>query len=418
MKFLLSLLCCLCIFLTTQAENKLLQVFVDCSNGGNCYPEFIRQEIPLVNFVRDRLDADIHIVVTNQYNANQAGQYQLRFIGRNNFINSQDTIHYLVPPNSSDDEIRKLFVHHLKLGLVPFLTQLHQTDQIDITFKSTETPENTQSANDPWNYWVFKISANGSVDGNQNYFSGSGNFNITADRETEESKSNVYVSNSREIQKYNDQGTVYKYSFQSYNAGCSHNKKIREHWALGASLDATNSLFSNYKYRVQANIQSEYSVFPYKDFNNKRFVFLYSAGPSFNQYYDSTIYLKENDFFVQQSVGSIFSFIQPTGGTHIGIFWNNYIPDFSKNNLAIYGAIQYRIAKGLNFAIWGNYSFVHDQINIRKGDIDLNQLLVRNQELLSSYNYNLGMGVSYRFGSKNNSAVNPSFRGLNYSINL
>ena len=94
------------------------------------------------------------------------------------------------------------------------------------------------------------------------------------------------------------------------------------------------------------------------------------------------------------------------------------IIDFHKNNLSFSGAISTKIARGLNFAVWGHYSFNRNQINIRKGDASIDQILARNREILSSFDYDLGIGISYRFGSKNNNLIDPACKGLNYSINL
>jgi len=72
----------------------------------------------------------------------------------------------------------------------------------------------------------------------------------------------------------------------------------------------------------------------------------------------------------------------------------------------------------LNFAIWGNYGLIHDQIALRKGTASGDELLVKNREKKFNYNYNLGVANSYRFGSILNNFINPAFRGLNYSINF
>jgi len=66
-----------------QAQNtealSTIKVYVDCSNGGECFLDFVRQEVPIVGFVRDRLDADVHIVVNAQYNSSSAAKYRLFF---------------------------------------------------------------------------------------------------------------------------------------------------------------------------------------------------------------------------------------------------------------------------------------------------------------------------------------------------
>jgi hypothetical protein len=397
---------------------QTIKVFIDCSNGGECFPSYIRQEIPIVDFVRDRQDADVHVIVTTLYNTTSSAQYSLQFAGRNGYAKFNDTLQYTVPPAANDDTKRTLFVSKIKLGLIPFLCKTMQCENISVQFIQNEEGIKKMSEKDPWNAWVFQLSANGYMNGSQNYFSGSAYFNVSADKETEKIRTNIYFSNSEQIQKYNDGTTTYKYSFLDHNVGFKHIQKLDAHWGLGIGADATNSLFSNLRYQVNATARAEYSLFPYKHFNTKRWVFVYSLGPVYNDYYDSTIYLKKHELVFQQSLGSIFSYIQPWGAANLGVFWSNYLDDFKKNNLSLNGALQFKIAKGLNFAIWGNYSFVHDQINIRKGDVDLNQLLVKNRELLSSFDYNLGVGISYRFGSKFNNTVNPAFRGMSYNISF
>lgn len=72
----------------------------------------------------------------------------------------------------------------------------------------------------------------------------------------------------------------------------------------------------------------------------------------------------------------------------------------------------------MNFAVLGNYGLVHDQINLPKGKATRGELLVQNRELLSTFNYSLGLGFSYRFGSILNNIVKPRLLGLSYSISL
>ncbi|MBW3554450.1 MAG: hypothetical protein KY466_13110, partial [Gemmatimonadetes bacterium] len=48
-----------------QRIDRPLRVFLDCS-GFPCDSDFFVQEIPWVAFVRDRQDADIHVLGTRQ----------------------------------------------------------------------------------------------------------------------------------------------------------------------------------------------------------------------------------------------------------------------------------------------------------------------------------------------------------------
>ncbi len=422
MKYFLFTLSLFFLFETqAQTSTKLpssLSVFMDCNNGGECYLDFIRKELDVLTFVRDRTDADVHVLITNQWNSNGGAIRNLILVGRNSFENQSDTLSYYIDPNLTEDEKRNLLSKNLKIALFPLLKKTEIGKTIEINFPKREALVIDSIVKDPWNYWVFQLGLNGYSDGNANYFNMSGTGYISINRETEKSRTVGYFNAYREKQEFKDNGQVYVYDFQSYSSELNHSAKMNEHLALGISNYYMNSIFSNYKHRVSLQPRIEYSIFPYKDFNTKRMVFAVEIGPQFQQYMDTTIYLKSKEMLMQQNISLISSFTKPWGSINVGFFWSNYLHDFSKNQFSINGAISTRLFKGLNFAIWGNYAFVNDQINIRKGDISVDQLLVKNKELLSNYNFNIGMGVSYRFGSKNNSQVFPSFKGLNYSINL
>ncbi len=53
------------------------------------------------------------------------------------------------------------------------------------------------------------------------------------------------------------------------------------------------------------------------------------------------------------------------------------------------------------------YSFVHDQVSLRKGDASVEDVLLRRRELSTAYQYNAYLSVSYTFGSIYNNVVNP-----------
>jgi len=177
-------------------------------------------------------------------------------------------------------------------------------------------------------------------------------------------------------------------------------------------------LYSNIKAGFTFKPKLEYSFFPYSKFNSSRIVLQYLIGGVHNNYYDTTVYFKTSEWQWQQSLNLITSFTKPWGSVNIGVFYSNYLEDFKLNNVFFNGAVSWRITTGLNFGIYGNYGLIHDQIALRKGNFTRDQLLVRTRELQSSYDYGIGLGFSYRFGSIRNSIVNPRFKGLNYSVSF
>jgi DNA-binding transcriptional LysR family regulator len=66
---------------TTQ---DALFVFNDC-NARNCDFDHFRREITWINWVRDREDSDVHMLVTAQQTGGGGWTYTVDYIGRRNF---------------------------------------------------------------------------------------------------------------------------------------------------------------------------------------------------------------------------------------------------------------------------------------------------------------------------------------------
>jgi hypothetical protein len=310
-------------------------------------------------------------------------------------------------------------VQYLKLGLTRFVAKTSYASLLQIDFGSSDSKDSTATpTKDPWNYWVFQFGADASFSGSTNYESQYFNGYFSANRETDDWKINFSTSLNNDLRTYIDNGRESNFKRKEYYSDFQVARSINSHWSYGVAASYANSLFSNIQVGLRLRPKLEYSVYPYSKFNSQRIVFQYMIGPVYNNYYDSTIFFKTQETQVQQSLNMITSFTKPWGGIYLGVFYSHYFEDFGKNNLSFNGAVSWKIAKGLNFAIWGYYSLINDQIGLRKGEATRDDLLTKNRELFSSFEYNLGVGFSYRFGSILNSIVNPRFKGLSYSVNL
>jgi hypothetical protein len=74
--------------------------------------------------------------------------------------------------------------------------------------------------------------------------------------------------------------------------------------------------------------------------------------------------------------------------------------------------VNIKIAKGLTFDLHGGYSFIHDQVSLRKGDASVEDILLNRKELSTTYQYGTSVGITYRFGSIYNNVVNPRLDAL------
>jgi hypothetical protein len=108
----------------------------------------------------------------------------------------------------------------------------------------------------------------------------------------------------------------------------------------------------------------------------------------------------------------IISYVQKTkwGSFRSTLEGLQYFFDLSKNRIEFFGSIEVRITKGLSFNIWGSYSIIHDQLSIEKGGATVEEILLRQRRLATTYDYYVSIGFSFSFGSIYNNIVNPRFR--------
>src|SRR5688572_24169482 len=77
---------------TTQAApTDLARVFLDCNTFG-CDDDFFRTEITWVNFVRDRADAQVHVLLTSEGTGSGGRQFTITFDGLGELTGVRDSL--------------------------------------------------------------------------------------------------------------------------------------------------------------------------------------------------------------------------------------------------------------------------------------------------------------------------------------
>jgi hypothetical protein len=96
------------------------KVFLDC---GVCDIQYIKTEITYVNYVRDRKEAQVHILVTTLSTGSGGREYTISFIGQLDFEGINDTHKYFSEQTATPDEIREGLVKALKVGLMSYVAK-------------------------------------------------------------------------------------------------------------------------------------------------------------------------------------------------------------------------------------------------------------------------------------------------------
>lgn len=418
-------------FFPVFAQNNIspdqrLKVFIDCSNTW-CDMSYIKTEINIVDFLLDNKTADVHALITSLTTGGGSSQYQLIFFGQNQFKNQTDTLRFTTDPLATESENREVLIKYLKLGLMPFIVKTSSVIGVKINMKQADTPEGskkesiTASTKDRWNYWVFRIGANGNFNGEKVYKGIRYNGNISATRVTDKLKVSFSLNGNKNKTTYTfedpngiDPPFVYIYNNHSYGFDHQLVKSINQHWSYGYNVNVSNSTFSNYKLQTVFGPSIEYNLFPYKESNNKLLTIRYTADLTQNQYIDSTIYFKKQETLAGHGVNVALSFNQKWGDAFVGINYHHYFFNNMKYyNVGMSGSLNLRITGGLSFNAFIFAGLVRDQISLSGKDVSQQDILTRRRQLASNYNYYTNFGISYRFGSKLNNFVNPRFEGGN-----
>lgn len=188
-------------------------------------------------------------------------------------------------------------------------------------------------------------------------------------------------------------------------------KSIDDHWSIGGTAKISSSTYSNYDSKISIMPSIEYDIFPYSESTRRQLRILYSIGYMYNDYIEITLHDKLHEGLFAHSLMGSFEVVQKWGSIDMSMEWSNYLRNFSENNLSLNGNLSWRVAKGLSINFGGSFDFIHDRISIAKGESTPEQILLRQKQQQTSYNYFAHFGFSYTFGSIYNNVVNPRFGG-------
>ncbi len=398
---------------TQPANAPPLRVFVDCHTDA-CDLDYFRTEIAYVDYVRDRADASLHILVTSQTTGGGGTAYSVNFIGLRELAGVGDTLQHSVPQTASNDEKRRALARIIKLGLVRYLARTALGDQLTIGYTppAAASAPARASGRDPWNLWVFRTSANGNFSGEKSQHFTSLRGSTSANRTSEAWKSRLGVSGSYSESKFTfSDGSKFANYSHSYGATQMLVKSLGPHWSAGELASLSSSTFLNQKLDVRFAPTVEYNIFPYSESTRRQLTFQYAVGANAFRYEDTTIFNKLSEFRPDQSLRASLDLKQPWGSISTSLEAAAFLDDFSKRRVVLFNFLDLRLFKGFSVNAFVSTSFVRDQLYLAKGRLSDEDILVRRRQLASSFNYFGGIGLSYTFGSIFNNVVNPRFEG-------
>ena len=389
-----------------------LRIFMDCGRSDLCDLDYIRQQLPVVDFVRDRFNADVHVLLSSQSAGNGGELHTIVFAGQATF-NRQDTVVFTTAPNAANDSKRTAFVRCIKMGLMPYLLKNGTDGQVEISFKAPDSTSAPIAKKDPWRNWAFMIGGNMSFSGSTAYKESALSTEFTVAKVTPAYKTDLhlYTWNSRNTYTYAEDDKEVELKTRSDYFYAEHNfvKSLSRRWSWAYKAEYTRSSYSNYEHAFEESTGIEYNIYPYSISSNKFLAIRTSIGSEQRNYFERTIYGKDNELLLFDEVGIYAFYLQPWGKIAGSAEWYNYLHDVSKNNLSVYARVEINVVKGLSLSFQVSASRIRDQLSLPAQGASSEEVLLRLRTLSSSYNYNTGFGINYRFGSAVNNIVNTRF---------
>jgi hypothetical protein len=399
------------------AQDSALRVFLDCPNIF-CDFDYYRTEITFVNWVRERQDAQVHLLITTQPTGG-GREYTLTFLGLERFAGAEDTLRHLSSATDTDDDIRKSLARAMRLGLVRFAAKTPAAERLEVSYSAPAGA--AAQVRDPWDNWVFSLQLNSNLFGEKTYKFRYVSGRVSARRIAEGWKIRLSANQSYNQSDYTipvfdstgtQTGETIVTSITRSNGGKALIvKSVGRRWSAGIQASVFSSTYSNQDLSLSAGPAIEFDLFPYSQSTRKLLTLRYGISLATFNYRDTTIFNKVAETLGSQSLTIALDVKQPWGSAGVSVEGSHYLHDVNENLVRMLGNGSMRLFKGLSFEFFGGLDLIHNQRALRKGGATEQEVLLRRRQLATSYLYRGFFGLRYQFGSKYANVVNPRFEG-------
>ena len=389
------------------AQPSQLKAFLDCQN---CFPDFLRAEVTFVDYVRDRGGADVHVLITAVETGSGGREYTIAFIGQKAFSGTDRTLRTVTARADPEDVVRRQLANSLRLGLLNYMAASSVPPHLAISVQVESPDRRAALAADQWNHWVFSVRGSASFEGEESSRQTQLGGSVSADRITPAWKITLGSEFDHETEEFDlDGDNPVKVHRREGDFRWLLVKALGEHWSIGAAGDVESSTFENIKLSVAAAPALEYNLFPYSAYTRRQLRALYSIGAQRRNYHELTLFGKMEETLPTHELSLTFEQRERWGSLEARTEWSQYLHEIDKSRFEVEADISLRVTRGLSIGAELNASRIRDQLSLPVRDASPEEILLRLRRLQSGYEYNVGMSITYSFGSIFSSVVNPRF---------
>ncbi|MGM0566648.1 MAG: hypothetical protein ACQESX_07845 [Bacteroidota bacterium] len=391
-----------------NSNNEKLSVFLDLSYWAD--DDYIRQQIPVVQYVRDKELADVHIIMT-RHAAGQSGiNYIISLSGSGDFKGTDNELKYWSPSEHTQHETRLGYTNMIRIGLAPYIANKHNNpDQISLQFEAdtvfAETGQN--SDRDPWRRWVFEVYGGGYYDAEKTRNSLHIRYGFYADKVTKDWKIRArpyfnYNERNYEIEDSTVTTVTHRDGFHGYAI-----RSVSDHWSVGVFTDVLSSTYHNMDFQLEVSPGIEYSFYPYREATRRSIAIAYKIDNAYNDYMQETILGEEKELLWGQSLVLTADFRQTWGSIRAGVTGSHHFHDFNSNRLELFSEVDIRLFKGFALTFNADFEFINDLVAIPAGEMSTEEILLEQRRRSTNYEFDGHIGFTYTFGSEQSGDYNP-----------
>ncbi|WP_422084017.1 hypothetical protein [Ulvibacterium sp.] len=386
------------------AQDDTIKLYTEC----NCDKNYIRQEIPYTNHVRDQALADIQLFIFDIGMANGGRSYTLNFMGRNHqFDQMKKEMVYETTPNMTNDEIRKGLVKRIELGLLAYLMKSHLADKIEFEIVGHQEPQNSvPRSKDVWGNWIFQVYGEGEFERETSRSNSYLELGFEGDKVTENWRIRTDVELNESGSMFKRDGEEFRSERVKYAFRGSIVRSLTNHWSLGIFSGLKHDTYNNQDFSFDIRPAIEYNIFPYSEVLRREITFAYKIGYIHNRYLETTIFGEIQEDLFNQSLDLEVRFRQPWGDISANLEASAFLQDFARNRLEFDSNISIRVYKGLAVRLSTNLQLIRDQLTLPAGDASIEDVLLRQRQIATDFETGFAIGISYTFGAAFNNIIN------------
>jgi hypothetical protein len=260
---------------------------------------------------------------------------------------------------------------------------------------------------------VFDISGSGSFDKQKYYMSYSMSGSLYISKITPKIKLesvNYFGFNESKYELYdNETLESYTISQQDLSSENLFVKSIGNHWGMGGFASFGKSEYSNLDFQMMAGPAVEYNIFSYEEAATRQCRILYSVNYEHSSYKHLTVYDRMHDDLFKHDLSVNFSYYEPWGTIAATAIASAYANDMSQYSIGLSAIGSVRIFRGMSVNLSGGIGYSQNQRTLTMEKASWDKYITGQWEMEQGLSYSINMGISYRFGSKNNNTVNSRF---------